>query len=231
MKSADTARQGAGTMNPDSQKPAEDLPTTFMRQLVDRYQKGDAVASEELLRRISIRMQGIARRMLRRFPGVQRWEQAEDVVQNAIVRLLRALRQVKPDTMRSFYGLAAEQIRRELLDMARHYYGPLGLGTHHESNLHLENSGGNLLARAEPTAPSDSPEEVERWSAFHKAVERLAPEEREVFGLTFYHGWGQREIAELLQKDERTIRRRWRAAVMHLNDLLEGQLPAGANEI
>lgn len=218
-------------MTPDSQPLVEDLPTTYMRHLVDRYQKGDRVASEELLRRISIRMQGIARRMLRRFPGVQRWEQAEDVVQDAILRLLRALKAVKPETMRSFYGLAAEQIRRQLLDLARHYYGPEGLGTHHESNLHLENSGGHVMARAEPAAPTDSPEEVERWSAFHEAVSQLPPEEREVFGLTFYHGWGQREIGELMGKDERTVRRRWRAAVMQLNDLLKGQLPAGANEI
>lgn len=212
----------------DSQKPVEDLPTTFMRQLVDRYQQGDAAASDELLRRISVRMQGIARRMLRRFPGVQRWEQSEDVVQNAILRLLRALRQVKPDTMRSFYGLAAEQIRRELLDLARHYYGPRGLGTHHESNLHLESSGGNLVPRREPAAPGEQPEDVERWTAFHEAIAQLPPEEREVFGLTFYHGWGQKEIGELIQKDERTVRRRWRAAVMKLNDLLKGQLPPGA---
>ena len=39
---------------------------------------------------------------------------------------------------------------------------------------------------------------MERWSAFHDAVARLAPEEREVFGLTFYHGWSQAQIADEL---------------------------------
>jgi RNA polymerase sigma-70 factor (ECF subfamily) len=206
----------------------EDLSTTLMRQLVSRHQHGDAAATDELLRRTSARIQGIARRMLHRFPGVRRWEQSEDVVQNATLRLLRALRQMRPDTLRSFYWLAAEQIRRELLDLARLYYGPLGLGKHHDGDLRLEGDGGELMARREPAAPAESPEEAERWAAFHEAVARLPPEEREVFGLTFYHGWGQKEIGELLRKGERTVRRRWRSAMMRLHDLLEGQLPPGA---
>lgn len=216
-------------MGPDSQKPPEELPTTFMLHLVDRMRQGDVDASNELFQRISARMQGIARRMLRRFPGVQRWEDAEDVVQEAALRLWRALRQIKPESMRAFYGLAAEQVRRELLDMARHYYGPLGIGTHHESNLHLENSGGDLVPRRELAITGEAPEEAERWTAFHEAIAKLDAEEREVFSLTFYHGWGQKDIAELIHKDERTVRRRWRNACLHLNDLLKGQLPPDAS--
>ena len=52
---------------------------------------------------------------------------------------------------------------------------------------------------------------------------------REVFGLTFYHGWGQKEIGELIQKDERTVRRRWRNACLALHEMLKGQLPTGAD--
>jgi RNA polymerase sigma-70 factor (ECF subfamily) len=199
-----------------------------MQRLVDRMRAGDAAASNELFSRVIARMEGIARRMLRRFPGVQRWEDAEDIVQKAAVRLWRALKQIKPDSMRAFYGLAAEQVRRELLDMARHYYGPLGLGTRHESNLHLENSGGDLVPRPELAVMGEQPEEAERWAKFHEAVAKLKPEEREVFSLTFYHGWGQKDIAELIHKDERTVRRRWRNACLHLNGLLHGQLPPEA---
>jgi len=220
------SKRGDNSMDLTPERPPEELPTTFMMHLVERMRDGDKVASNELFTRISLRMQGIARRMLRRFPGVQRWEDAEDIVQKAALRLWRALKQIKPETMRAFYGLAAEQVRRELLDMARHYYGPLGLGTHHESNLHLENSGGDLVPRRELAVSSEAPEDVERWTAFHAAIEKLPTDEREVFSLTFYHGWGQKEIGELIQVDERTVRRRWRRACEQLDLMLGGRLPA-----
>ena len=40
---------------------------------------------------------------------------------------------MRPDSTRAFFGLAAEQMRRELLDLARHYYGPEGEGANHDS--------------------------------------------------------------------------------------------------
>jgi RNA polymerase sigma factor (sigma-70 family) len=62
---------------------------------------------------------------------------------------------------------------------------------------------------AQVPSPSDGgAEEPERWSAFHKQVEQLPVEEREVVGLIFYHGWTQAPIAELFDVSERTVRRR-----------------------
>jgi DNA-directed RNA polymerase specialized sigma24 family protein len=46
-----------------------------------------------------------------------------------------------------------------------------------------------------------------------------------VVGLTFYHGWKQGQIAELLGVDVRTVRRRWHTAVLKLQQALQGQLP------
>jgi RNA polymerase sigma-70 factor (ECF subfamily) len=68
--------------------------------------------------------------MAGRDPRVARWVDAEDVLQNA---LLRALETMRPESTRAFFGLAAEQMRRELLDLARHYCGPEGEGAHHDS--------------------------------------------------------------------------------------------------
>ena len=56
-------------------------------------------------------------------------EQTDDVLQNAVVRLLRALEEVRPPSVRAFFGLAATQMRRELLDLARRYQGRGGPGT------------------------------------------------------------------------------------------------------
>ena len=103
--------------------------TLHLHRWVDRLHAGDSTAGDELLRAVAFRLEGLARRMLRGHPAVRRWADTDDVLQNALLRLLRALRTVRPDSMRSFYGLAAEQIRRELLDLARHFYGPQGVGT------------------------------------------------------------------------------------------------------
>ena len=71
----------------------------------------------------------LAQRMLRRFPGVGRWLEADDVLHNALIRLYRSLVMVKPTSAGKFYGLAALQIRRELIDLARRYFGPRGIGS------------------------------------------------------------------------------------------------------
>src|SRR5690349_10324078 len=100
---------------------------------LDRMQAGDPAARSALLEHACERLQRLARKMLKGFAGVQRWEQTDDVLQNALVRLWTSLQHVRPRSVREFYGLATLQIRRELLDLARHYYGPEGLGAQHAS--------------------------------------------------------------------------------------------------
>ena len=101
---------------------------------------------------------------------------------------------------REFFNLAAAVIRRELIDMARHFTGSHGPGRQQASGD----------GRPEPAAPDADTGELDRWAALHEAVERLPTAEREVFGLTLYHGWTQREIAVRFGVSERTVRRRWR---------------------
>src|SRR5437660_12900850 len=100
---------------------------------VDRLNRGEPDAREQLLSHASDRLTRLTRKMLRDYPGVRRWEQTDDVLQNALLRLCRALRDVTPPTARDYFRLAALQIRRELLDLARHYYGPHGHGARHAS--------------------------------------------------------------------------------------------------
>jgi RNA polymerase sigma-70 factor (ECF subfamily) len=154
--------------------------------------------------------------MLRGFPGVRRAEDTGDVLQGATIRLLRALRAVAPGSTREYFGLAAEQIRRELLNLARRYRGDRG------RNLPLSPSDPN--GAHDPVDPAPPVDDLERWAAFHQAVERLPAEEREVFALSFYHGWTQARIAELLGVDERTVRRRWRSGCSRLYERLGGWL-------
>lgn len=64
--------------------------TAQLHDWLDRVQAGDLAAREELLRGVGNRLERLARKMLRRFPGVHRWVETDDVLQSALVRLLRA---------------------------------------------------------------------------------------------------------------------------------------------
>jgi RNA polymerase sigma-70 factor (ECF subfamily) len=194
--------------------------TTQLHRWLDRVQAGDPAAREELLRGVGNRLERLARKMLGRFPGVRRWVETDDVLQSALLRLLRALQGVRPGSMRDLFGLAAEQMRRELLDLARHYYGPHGQGAHHAS--HGPGVDASTPAN-EPPDRADDPDELERWCAFHREVEGLPAEEREVVGLIFYHGWKQADVADLFGVSERTVRRRWEAALVKLHNVLQSE--------
>src|SRR5438445_5611148 len=109
-------------------------PTVQLLGWLERMRAGDLTAREALFGHVCERLRRLTRKMLKGYPGVQRWAETDDVLQNALLRLLRALQEVWPASTREFFGLAAEQMRRELLDLARHFYGPQGLGAHHASH-------------------------------------------------------------------------------------------------
>ena len=102
--------------------------STQIQRCIDRMRAGDAAAREDLLAHACDRLTRLTRKMLRDFPGVKRWEQTDDVRQNALLRLCRALEQVQPPTAGDFFRLSAALIRRELLDLARRYCGAAGRG-------------------------------------------------------------------------------------------------------
>src|SRR5262249_28446366 len=102
--------------------------TRQLEACLKRRRAGGSAARDELLAQVYERLQRLARKMRKGFPGVKRWAQTDDVLHNALLRLLRALPEVPPGSLRDFFGLTMEQIRRELLDLARHYYGPRGPG-------------------------------------------------------------------------------------------------------
>ena len=100
---------------------------------IHRLKAGDEQAREELLNCSCERLTTLTRKMLKDFGRVKRWEQTDDVVQNSLLRLYRTLAEVQPANAVEFYRLAALNIRRELLDLAKHYFGPLGLGANYTS--------------------------------------------------------------------------------------------------
>jgi RNA polymerase sigma factor (sigma-70 family) len=196
--------------------------TAQLEGCLARFRCGDPAARDELLRQVYDRLQRLTRKMLRNFPGVKRWTETDDVLQNVLLRLVRALQDVQPGSMREFFGLSTELIRRELLDMARHYDGPQGMGAHHWTNAGDEVSGRPAYEKADE---SHEPSALAIWREFHHQVQGLPEEEREVVGLLFYQELTQAQAAEILHVTVRTVQRRWHAALVKLHDLLKGHWP------
>jgi RNA polymerase sigma-70 factor (ECF subfamily) len=198
--------------------------STVIQALIARLRTDNEAARLELLNRANDRLTRLTRKMLRDYPGVHRWEQTDDVLQNALLRLYRALEQVSPPTVVDFFRLAAVQIRRELIDLARRYSGPLGLGAHHSSRAGVDESGGGLARLDAPDSTYD-PGRLAEWTDFHLKVETLPDDVREIVDLLFYQGLSQAEAAAALDVSERTVKRRWQAARLALHEALGGRLP------
>jgi RNA polymerase sigma-70 factor (ECF subfamily) len=199
--------------------PHSSFDTVQLHSYLDHFRAGDSEATDAFLRRVCSRLERLARSMLRKFPAVRRWADTDDVLQGALMRLLHTLRAVQPKGTRHFANLAALHIRRELLDLTRHFRNRLdrphgAAGADGEGAAELPDPNGGLA------------DDLDLWGEFHEQVQRLPAEEREVVGLTFYHGWTQAQIADLFQVDERTIRRRWRSASLKLAEALGGRLPS-----
>jgi RNA polymerase sigma factor (sigma-70 family) len=198
--------------------------STQIRVCIDRLQDGDESARDELLAHASERLKRLTRKMLRDFPGVKRWEQSDDVLQNAALRLCRALGEVQPKTVADFFRLAAAQIRRELLDLARRYSGAHGLGAHHASHVGARNAP-TAVADVGAADTTHDPDRLSAWTNFHREVEELPAPEREAFDLLFYQELSQAEAAAVLAVSVRTIKRRWQAARLRLVQNLGGKMP------
>ena len=123
--------------------------------LLDLMRAGDQTARQRLIEHSCERLRGLARKMLRRYPKVHRWEETDDVFVEAVTRLHRALETVQPESPRHFYNLAATQIRRVLIDLSRRYYGPEGLGSHHDTAA--RNPDGDTPPRYEQADASGEP--------------------------------------------------------------------------
>jgi RNA polymerase sigma factor (sigma-70 family) len=197
----------------------------LLQAWIDRLRAGDDSARAELVNSACERLRLITRKMLRRYPRVKRWEQTDDVLQNASLRLYRTLEQVAPESVRDFLRLASLNIRRELLDLVKHHYGPQGQGANYATKADQATSDTRSSEGPEAPALTHEPFRLAAWTEFHQAVEGLPDEEREVFDLLWYQGLPQAEAADLLGVSDRTVKRRWQAARLHLVDALHGQLP------
>jgi RNA polymerase sigma-70 factor (ECF subfamily) len=185
---------------------------SVVQQLIDEVRAGVPSARDTLLARTEGRLRRLTARMLEGNQALLRWETVEDVHQEALMRLDRALKSMEVPTTAAFFGLAAQQVRRALVDLARHHFGPEGQGAHHSTIADNVSRDDRLaMARDSVTMSSDSGR-LMAWSEFHHQVEGLDEEQRQVVELIWYGGMSQAEAAQVLGVSERTVMRRWLAA-------------------
>ena len=127
-------------------------------------------------------------------------------------RLLKALRDARPRTVREFFALAGQHMRWELNDLARRL---------DNQPVAVELREGQLPA----PASSDSGLSPDGRRML-EAIDRLPEEECEVFGLVRIQGLTHGEAAEVLGICAKTVQRRLNHSLMLLAKELDHLRPS-----
>jgi RNA polymerase sigma factor (sigma-70 family) len=196
---------------------------------LERLQGGDERALNNLIIHFERRLRSLTRKMIREYPLVQSCEQTDDVFQNAVLRLCRALKAVSPRSTRDLIRLSAAQIRRELQNLARFYRSRPRMLDFDQDKIdsllseHARSIGDSVIDVMASGGNSSS--RLDQWTEFHEAAASLPEPQKEVFDLLWYHGFSQDEVATVQGVCVRTIKKRWNAARLAIFDSLGGHLP------
>lgn len=202
--------------------------TVRLSDLFDRIRAGDRAARERLAAALYDRTIRITASMLRGFPVVQQRRSATDLAQDLWVRMLTALDAgLRTQTTAEFMRVAADRLRKLLIDEARKYRGRVEATRRRHPHGDGETVGLNELEGAEsgagydPTGPaSGDPAHLAQWCEFHELVGALPELERQVVELRFYAGESNKDAAAALGVSEDQARRLWQSACVKLADYL-----------
>jgi RNA polymerase sigma factor (sigma-70 family) len=133
--------------------------------------------------------------------------QADEMLSSVVERLLKALRGVRPTTVRQFFALANQRMRWELNDLAR--------------RLDKEDAAVELRESLVPAPPQSSGSQVSpNTRRILDAIANLPEEEREAFNLVRIQGLTQPKAADILGVSAKTVQRRLNRGVMLLSEKL-----------
>jgi len=171
---------------------------------------GDSPAEpvvRELLGRATGRLHALCGTLLfRSYPRLTRPPlnlNTEEMLSGVVERLIKALRQARPGTVRQFFSIANQHMRWELNDLARRL----------DEQTRAVPMPEQIAAHAESSASQLSP--VAR--RLFQAIDGLPEEEREVFSLIRLQGMNRTEAAEVLGVSVPTVQRRLSRALIQLS--------------
>ena len=139
--------------------------------------------------------------------------QTDELLSAVVERLLKAMRQVRPQTVRQFFALANQHMRWELNDLARRL---------DEQAAAVELRDSLVPAAAESTASQVTP----GARRILEVIGALPEEEREVFNLVRIQGMTQPEAAAVLGVSPKTVQRRLNRGLLLLTEQLGDMVPA-----
>ncbi len=204
----------------------ENRTTLMVQQYLDELAgiSGDSNARpviSALLGRSASRLHLLCASMLhRKYPRLTRPPlglQPEEMLSGVVERLLKALPQTRPRTVRGFFALAGQHMRWELNDLARR----------------LDEEGNRVEVHGESIAAPASSESGLGTDARRmlEAIDALPDEEREALDLVRIHGLTYAEAAKVLEVSVKTVQRRLNRALLLLTaaiaDDRPGALPEG----
>jgi RNA polymerase sigma-70 factor (ECF subfamily) len=137
--------------------------------------------------------------------------QPDELLDAVVERLLKALRSVRPQTVRQFFALVNQHMRWELNDLARRLDDRPRLVELAEQRTAAPPSSGSMLT---PNA-----------RRMLQAIDQLPEDEREAFELVRLQGLSQIEAAGVLGVSAKTVQRRMNGALVLLAKELEDLLP------
>jgi len=120
--------------------------------------------------------------------------QVEEMLGAVVERLLKALREIRPGTVRQFFALASQHMRWELNEMAR--------------RLDEQPNAAELREGLVPAPASSDSQLTADVRRMLEAIERLPEGEREAFELVRIQGMSQSEAAGVLEVSVATVNRR-----------------------
>jgi RNA polymerase sigma-70 factor (ECF subfamily) len=123
--------------------------------------------------------------------------QSEEMLSAVVDRMIRALREVRPENVRQFFALANQHMRWELNDLARKLDAQTPAVQLRESAVDGSPGFDSTVAPLNPNFPR-----------ILAAIETLPEEERETFYLVRVQGMTQPDAADVLGVSIRTIQRR-----------------------
>jgi RNA polymerase sigma factor (sigma-70 family) len=142
--------------------------------------------------------------------------QSEEMLSAVVERMLRALRQVRPETVRQFFALANQHMRWELNDLARKLDAQVQVMELRESTV-----------GAPPPAESSATQAGANIVRIMAAIDRLPEDEREAFCLVRVQGMTHPAAAAVLGVSTRTVHRRVSNALRMLSEELGDIGPSG----
>ena len=137
--------------------------------------------------------------------------QADEMLGAVVERLLKALREARPATVRQFFALAAQHMRWELNDLARRL---------DEQPRAVEALDGLL-----PAPPGSESGLTPDGRRMIEAIDGLPTDEREAFDLVRIQGLTYAEVADIVGVSVKTVQRRLNRARLLLAEQLADLRP------